>query len=137
MPPFSGPYLAVAAIVRDYHVDADKGVLSLNEISSGLLGLLPTGAPSGTPFRLQGMYLFVRLIPARFPGTRTLRISSPSLGLNNEVKVCAFIRELPEETPLDVVTPLDLTVHGFGLHWIDLSLDSEFLSRVPLRIVPA
>lgn len=135
-----GPFIASAVFCQSVSEDSD-GVLSALRIVDEVRGIIPSNAPADFPSKEHPVEitLFALIMIRRgdaVAGKHNLKlvIESPK----SETKD-VFTEEIelpqPPNGAATVKARIVMKLQGQGLYWIDVILDKQRLSRMPLNIV--
>jgi len=136
-----GPYLAFAVLCERVLQEKDE-VLSLVRLVDRL-EITPQGesAPEAMPTVLVPMTLAVGFKSGGFKGTRslTIRVLKPSgeTAAAQESGSPLPLYFAGDEVGPNLVASIGLHASEEGLYWIEIVLEEDLLTRVPLRIVYA
>lgn len=128
----NGPYLAAAVFVSYWRVEEHNHMLDLDGIHGATVLLADPTAPPGARFLIEEpITLFIRLIPGSFTGTLPMELRSKTLETDAESFPVPFTGE---DAPVDIPLPLRVKARRLGLHWLDVVLGGQLLTRMPLRL---
>lgn len=129
---YMGPFVQVACICQTVLPGAD-GLLSLIRISDRIQVVGQT--PEMHPQSLQHYSLVILLKSGTLRETYQIKIQvvTPAGGMLPPFEVPALFEG--EDRGVAIVMPLLFSVRETGLHWIDVRLGDQLLSRIPLRIL--
>lgn len=126
----TGPFLATAALCE--RADRDKdGVLTLTRIVDGIV--LPA-AGRQTPATIIDLTLVVIFRSGQFRGSSeiALRQISPSGAIAPPVLFPTFFQG--DDHGAGVIAKMGLTFQEEGLHWFEVLLGGQPITRIPLRV---
>jgi hypothetical protein len=128
-----GPYVQIAAICSTALVEQGGGSLSLIRIQDRIQLAGPTDKMQPQP--LMGHSLVVVLKSGDTLGKYNLSVVpvTPSGQQLNPITMSALFEG--QERGVQLVTPLPLVATEEGLYWFEISLESQLLTRVPLRVM--
>ncbi|SRR5229473_3495078 len=133
--PESGPYLK-AALLCENVIEDKQGVLSLIRIVDRFMQTaVGPGAPAEMPpmdVKVNAVLMFVAG-EARGTHDITLTLRRPS-GLSSELGTSTILLE-GEDRGANILAQMQLQLPEQGLYWIEVRLENELLTRMPLRVV--
>ena len=136
MPFDSGPYLSAAIICEKVLSEADgvKSAIRIIDRINHSPAVAQTSAAM-QPFDLQlSLLIKFKSGSARGPMSLEVRFSQPSGESPTPVQQIVNF-EGEDDRGVDIVAGLRLKVAQAGLHWFDVYLEGERVTRVPLRVV--
>lgn len=136
MPFDGGPYLSAAFLCERVLAEAD-GTKSAIRIVDRINHRPTVSEPAEElkPFGLR-LFLFLRFKSgsARGPMALEVRLTKPSMESRTPIQQSVNF-EGEDDRGIDFVAGLDLRVDEAGLHWLDVFLEGELVTRIPLRVV--
>ena len=136
MPFDSGPYLSAAVLCEKVLTEADgvKSAIRIIDRINHSPAVAETAAPMA-PFDIQlSLLLKFKSGSARGPMSLEVRFTKPSGESPTPVQQTVNF-EGEDDRGIDIVAGLRLKVDQAGLHWFDVYLEGERVTRVPLRVV--
>ncbi|SRR6266851_4649398 len=133
--PENGPYLK-AALLCENVIEDKQGVLSLIRIVDRFqqTAIGPDAPADMPPFPLAtNLVLMFASGEARGSAEIALALRKPD-GLSQELTTVPVLWE-GEDRGANVVLQLQLLLTMQGLYWVEVRLESEMLTRMPLRVV--
>ena len=133
----TGPYLIAAAICERAIQDRD-GVLTLVRMIDKITGTV-AGQGSAVPDTMPPIPVNLTLVVVLKPGEArgrfrvTLRPEAPSGQRLPEAEVPVSFTGAPD-TGANVLFGINMMAVEEGLYWFDVFLDSQLLTRTPLRV---
>ncbi len=129
-----GPYLLMAVLCQRADQDQYGSFNVINVLEQLVVGSDDPDAPVEFPgFRLEAQ-LVVSLASGERLGDGTITIEPTDPALNRLEAVSQDVRFSGEDHRVTIVSNVSLDVEHTGVYWFNILLDSEILSRVPLRI---
>ena len=126
----TGPFLATAVLCE--RADRDRyGVLSISRIIDGIV--LPAAARQ-TPPTIIELTLVVIFRSGQFRGSLEIALQqiSPSGAVAPPTGFPTFFQG--EDHGAGVIAKVSLTIQEEGLHWFEVSLGGQPITRIPLRV---
>ena len=135
--PFSqGPYLAVAVLCEKVLVERD-GVFSairlVDRINRSAVGAEAPAVMEPFDYQLY-MFLSFKSESARGPMTLDVRMEKPS-GSSVSPTHQTVNFEGDDERGINLVTDVRIRFEEPGLYWFHVFLDSQRMTRIPMRVV--
>lgn len=133
--PENGPYLR-AAVLCENVIEDKQGVLSLIRVVDRFQQMaVGPGAPAEMPPLPVSVHLVLMFASgeARGRGEIRLAIRKPD-GLSQDLTTVAVLWE-GEDRGANINIQLSTVLTIEGLYWIEVRLENELLTRVPLRVV--
>lgn len=133
--PINGPYLK-AALLCENVIEDRQGVLSLIRVVDRFL---QTSVGPGAPAEMSPLTVSVHAVlmfvsgDARGSLTIHLALQKPS-GLSQPLGTSTLQFE-GEDRGINLVAQMQLTLDSQGLYWIEVRLEEELVTRMPLRVV--
>ncbi len=130
----SGPYVQIACVCQVALLD-NTGSLSVIKVTDRIQVIGTT--PEMQPQPLQHYQLAIILKAGDRRETHTIRIIPvlPSGTRLPPAEISALFEG--DERGVSIVTPLGLVVTEQGLYWLEVYLEEQLLTRIPLRILYA
>ena len=131
----NGPYLQ-AAVLCEKVIEDKQGVLTLVRIVDRII--VSSASPSASdvmPVTQVGLTLVIMLKAGQARGGHMLAIrpEAPSGLKGTELRLSILFEG--EDRGNNVVLDAHYQAKEEGLHWFDVLLDSELITRIPLRVV--
>jgi hypothetical protein len=130
-----GPYINVAALCEKVLQEQD-GTLSLIRVVDRIVGTATgTAIPAELPPIQINLFAVVVMRSGIFKGTAPLKIipRSPDESSLGEFSADVFLEG--DDRGVNVISQLQFPAKEEGLYWIDVLLQGEILTRIPLRII--
>lgn len=133
--PETGPYLK-AAVLCENVIEDKQGVLSLIRIVDRFVHTaVGADAPLEMPPFAVSAHLVIMLVSGEARGQNELQISiNKPDGLTSGLTTVPVLWE-GVDRGVNVNLQLSMVMTMQGLYWIEIRLESELLTRVPLRVV--
>ena len=136
MPFEGGPYLAAAILCEKILVEADgvkSAIRIIDRINHTVVGPDPPKAMEAFDYQLNLLLKFKSGM-ARGPMSLEVRFMKPSGESPSPTRQTVNF-EGEDDRGVDIIANLQLKLDQAGLHWFDISLEGERVTRVPLRVV--
>ena len=130
-----GPYLS-AALLCEKVLEEKDGVKSAIRMVDRVIRTAVGPSPPQVmePFEYE-LTLLVRLKSGSVRGVYQLKITLAEPSGESRSQAVPVVFEGEEDKGLDVVAPLRLRIPVPGIYWIEIYLENDFLTKVPMRVV--
>lgn len=137
-----GPYLTAALICEKVLIEQDNTpttIRIIDRIITNTVTITVGGSPSTAPVEPEpepfNLTLFISLKSGKARGKSAVKIAleQPS-GIKRPPQELPILFE-GEDRGVNLILPFKMKPDPEGLYWFHVSLEDEFLTRIPLRVI--